>query len=48
MLAAQDVLKKLNTRKALRGVLEPIKNELIEEIAHGAEAFARQIAQATA
>jgi hypothetical protein len=48
MLAAQDVLKKLRTRKNVRVVLDPISSELIEEIAHGAEAFAAQIEQATA
>lgn len=48
MLAAQDVLKKLNTRKNVRALLTPIQNELIEEIAHAAEAFAKHIEQAAA
>lgn len=46
--AAQDVLKKLQTRKPVRAVLDPIQAELINEIAHGADAFAKQIEQATA
>jgi hypothetical protein len=46
--AAQDILKKLQTRKPVRLVLEPIQAELINEIAHGADAFAKQVEQATA
>lgn len=46
--AAQDILKKLQTRKAIRAVLDPIQPEIINEIAHAADAFAKQIEQATA
>jgi hypothetical protein len=41
--AAQDLLKKLRTRKNVRELLDPIREELIAEFAHGAEAFAKQI-----
>lgn len=41
--AAQDVLKKLRSRKAVREVIDPIREELIAEFAHGAEAFAKSI-----
>ena len=46
--AAQDILKKLQTRKNVREVLAPIQPELINEIAYAADAFAKQIEQATA
>lgn len=41
--AAQDVLKKLRTRKPVREVIDPLQEELIAEFAHGAEAFAKQV-----
>jgi len=41
--AVNDLLKKLRTRDAVRAVLDPIKDELVQEMSHGAEAFARQI-----
>jgi hypothetical protein len=41
--AVNDLLKKLRTREAVRAVLDPIKDELVQEMSHGAEAFARQI-----
>jgi hypothetical protein len=47
LLAAQDLLKKLRTRKQVREVLDPIQEELITELSHAAEAFAKQI-EATA
>ncbi len=47
LLAAQDLLKKLRTRKQVREVLDPIQDELITELSHAAEAFAKQI-EATA
>jgi len=47
LLAAQDLLKKLRTRKQVREVLDPIQEELIQELSHAAEAFAKQI-EATA
>jgi hypothetical protein len=40
---AQDLLKKLRTRQAVRDVLDPIQEELITEFSHGAESFAKQI-----
>lgn len=47
LLASQDLLKKLRTRETVRAVIDPIKEELIQEFTHGAEAFAKQI-EATA
>jgi hypothetical protein len=41
--AVNDLLKKLRTRETVRAVLDPIKDELIQEMSHGAEAFARQV-----
>src|SRR3954470_7489958 len=41
--AAQDVLKKLRSRKEIRAAVDPVKEELISEFAHGAEAFHKQI-----
>jgi hypothetical protein len=41
--AVNDVLKKLRTRESVRAVLDPIKDELVQEMSHGAEAFARQV-----
>jgi hypothetical protein len=43
MQAVVDLLKKLRTRDAVRAVLDPIKDELVQEMSNGAEAFARQI-----
>jgi len=43
LLATQDVLKKLRTREQLRTVIDPIREELIQELSHGAESFAKQI-----
>jgi hypothetical protein len=40
---AQDLLKKLRTRERVREVLDPIREELITEFSHGAEAYAKQI-----
>jgi hypothetical protein len=40
---AQDVLKKLRTRKQIREVIDPIREDLIAEFAHGAEAYSKQI-----
>jgi hypothetical protein len=47
LLAAQDLLKKLRTRTQIREVLDPIQEDLIQELTHAAEAFAKQI-EATA
>jgi hypothetical protein len=41
--AVQDVLKKLRTRKEVRAVIDPIRDELIQEFSYGAEAYAKQI-----
>ncbi|HZU33723.1 MAG TPA: phage protein Gp27 family protein [Candidatus Angelobacter sp.] len=46
--AAEDVLKKLRTRKEIRAVIDPIKEELITEFAHSAEAYSKQIEARTA
>jgi hypothetical protein len=43
LLASQDLLKKLRSRTLVRAVIDPIKEELIQEFTHGAEAFAKQI-----
>jgi len=43
LLAAQDLMKKLRTREQLRAVIDPIREELIQEMTHGAEAFAKQV-----
>jgi hypothetical protein len=48
LLATQDVLKKLRTREGLRTVIDPIREELIQELSHGAESFAKQIEASTA
>jgi len=47
LLASQDLLKKLRSREPVRAVIDPIKEELIQEFTHGAEAFSKQI-EATA
>lgn len=44
LLAAQDLMKKLRTREQVRSVIDPIREELIQELTHGAEAFAKQVA----
>lgn len=41
--SAQDVLKKLMTRSAVRKVLEPLQSEIIQELSHAAEVFAKQV-----
>jgi hypothetical protein len=46
--AVGDLLKKLRTREAVRMVLDPIKDEIVQEMSNGAEAFARQIEASTA
>ncbi|HEX4039065.1 MAG TPA: phage protein Gp27 family protein [Acidobacteriaceae bacterium] len=43
LLASQDLLKKLRTREGVRAVIDPIKEELIQEFTHGAEAFAKHV-----
>ena len=43
LLASQDLLKKLRSRETVRAVIDPIKEELIQEFTHGAEAFSKQI-----
>lgn len=43
LLAAQDLLKKLRSRKKVREVLDPIQDELVQELSHAAEAFAKQV-----
>jgi hypothetical protein len=43
LLASQDLLKKLRTREQVRAVIDPIKEDLIQEFTHGAEAFAKQV-----
>jgi hypothetical protein len=43
LLATQEVLKKLRTRQKVREVLDPISDELIQELSHSAESFAKQI-----
>lgn len=48
LLASQDLLKKLRSREQVRAVIDPIKEELIQEFTHGAEAFAKQIEASTA
>jgi hypothetical protein len=48
LLASQDLLKKLRTREQVRAVIDPIKEDLIQEFTHGAEAFSRQIEASTA
>jgi hypothetical protein len=48
LLASQDLLKKLRTREAVRAVIDPIKEELIQEFTHGAEAFAKHVQTAAA
>jgi hypothetical protein len=48
LLASQDLLKKLRTREQVRAVIDPIKEDLIQEFTHGAEAFAKQIEASTA
>jgi hypothetical protein len=47
LLASQHLLKALRSREAVRAVIDPIKEELIQEFTHGAEAFSKQI-EATA
>jgi hypothetical protein len=39
----EDILKKLRTRKDVRAVIDPIREELIQEFSYGAEAYAKQI-----
>jgi len=48
LLASQDLLKKLRTREQVRSVIDPIKEDLIQEFTHGAEAFAKHVEAATA
>jgi hypothetical protein len=48
LLASQDMLKKLRSREQVRAVIDPIKEDLIQEFTHGAEAFAKQIEASTA
>ena len=48
LLASQDLLKKLRSREPVRAVIDPIKEELIQEFTHGAEAFSKQIEASTA
>lgn len=43
LLAVQDVMKKLRTREQVRSVIDPIREELIQEMTHGAEAFAKHV-----
>lgn len=43
LLASQDLLKKLRSREQVRAVIDPIKEELIQEFTHGAEAFSKQV-----
>lgn len=43
LMASQDLLKKLRTRETVRSVIDPIREELIQEFTHGAEAFAKQV-----
>jgi hypothetical protein len=43
LLASQDLLKKLRSREQVRAVIDTIKEDLIQEFTHGAEAFAKQI-----
>jgi|SRR6185437_2841295 len=45
--AVSDLLKKLRTRDAVRAALDPIKDEIVQEMSYAAEAFAKQV-QATA
>jgi hypothetical protein len=48
LAAAQDILKKLRTRKDVRAALDPINQEIVQEIANGAEAFAKRAQTAAA
>lgn len=41
--AARDLLKKLRSRERVREVLDPIQDELVQELSHGADAFAKQV-----
>jgi len=43
LLATQDILKKLRTRTQVRDVIDPIREELIQELSYGAESFAKQV-----
>jgi hypothetical protein len=43
LLASQDLLKKLRSREQVRAVIDPIKEDLIQEFTHGAEAFSKQV-----
>jgi|GEM_PF-1635737 len=43
LLAAQDLLKKLRSRKQVREVIDPIQEDLVQELSHAAEAFAKQV-----
>jgi hypothetical protein len=43
LMASQDLLKKLRTREVVRAVIDPIREDLIQEFTHGAEAFAKQV-----
>jgi hypothetical protein len=43
--AAQDVLKKLHTYKDLKGPLDARQEEIVAELAHSAEGFARKLEQ---
>jgi hypothetical protein len=48
LLASQDLLKKLRSREIVRAVIDPIKEELIQEFTHGAEAFSKHVEASTA
>jgi hypothetical protein len=48
LLATQDILKKLRTRQQVREVIDPIREELIQELSYGAESFAKQVETSTA
>lgn len=48
LLASQDLLKKLRSREQVRAIIDPIKEELIQEFTHGAEAFSKQVEATTA
>jgi len=47
LLASQDLLKKLRSREQVRAVIDPIKEDLIQEFTHGAEAFAKHVEAST-
>ncbi len=43
LLAARDLLKSLRSRTKVREVLDPIQDELVQELSHAADAFAKQV-----